>query len=136
VYSKGMTTQTSKTAGQTLTAELMKNFGAGTRTRRYGKVFGRRVDLHKEMIEAITNAVQLPGFYGPERTEVYRLAWGAALSYGKHVEGCRIDGMLAKHINSLSAYQFAKLLGQMVDAGVGNVGEGERFFAEMASLAR
>lgn len=119
------------TVGQTLAATLCKIFQIGTRTRRYGKIFGCRTDLHDAMIEAIENAVQFPGYYSPEKTEVLRAAWGAALSYRKHVGGHRIDGMLITRINGLSAYQFAALLGRMVDAGVSTTGDGERFFAEM-----
>lgn len=131
-YSRLMT----QTAGQILTAALRKNFGIGTRTSRYGKVFGHRTDLHTAMVEAIENAVQLPGYYGPEKTEVFRTAWGAAMSYRKHVGGYRIDGVLAMRINALSAYQFAALLGRMVDAGVATTGDGERFFADMARESR
>lgn len=123
---------TEKTAGQILAATLRQSFGIGTRTRRYGKLFGARTDLHGAMVEAIENAVQLPGYYGPEKTEVYRAAWGAVMSYRKHVGGFRIDGVLAQRINALSAYQFAALLGRMVDAGVTTTGEGERFFDAMA----
>lgn len=129
-------TQTStatQTAGQILAAALRQNFRIGTRTGRYGKVFG---DLHTSMIEAIENAVQLPGYYGPEKTDAFSAAWGAAMSYRKHVNGYRIDGQLAFHINGLSAYRFAALLGRMVDAGVSNAGEGEAFFSAMAREIR
>lgn len=127
---------TSKTAGQILAATLRQNFRIGTRTGRYGKLFGHRTDLHNEMVEAIENAVQLPGYYSPEKTEILRAAWGAAMSYRKHVSGHRIDGLLARHINGLSAYQFAGLLGRMVDAGVATTGDGELFFAAMARQIR
>lgn len=126
------TATTTQSAGQILAATLRRNFRIGARTGRYGKVFGTRTDLHNEMVEAIEHAVQLPGYYGPERTEILRAAWGAAMSYRKHVNGYRIDGMLAMHINGLTAYQFAALLGRMVDAGVTTTGDGELFFAAMA----
>lgn len=121
-----------RTTGQVLAATLRQNFAIGTRTRRYGKIFGHRTDLHTAMIEAIENANHYPGYFGPEKTAILATAFATALSYRKHVGGYRIDGMLAQHINRLSAYQFAALLGRMVDAGVTNVGEGERFFADMA----
>ncbi len=126
------TTAAAKTAGQILADTLRANFGIGTRTRRYGKLYGYRADLHLAMIETIENAVQLPGYYSPAKTEILRTAWGAAMSYRKHACGYRLDGVLAQHINALSAYRFAALLGRMVDAGVSNTGEGERFFAAMA----
>ncbi len=133
-----MTTATvsSKTAGQILAATLRQTFRIGTRTGRYGKVFGRRADMHTGMVEAIENAVQLPGYYSAEKTEILRTAWGAVMSYRKHVGGYRIDGTLAFHINRMSAYQFAALLGRMVDAGVTTTGDGELFFAAMAREIR
>ena len=122
---------TSKTAGQILAAELRRSFWIGTRTSRYGKIFGVRTDLHDAMVEAIENAVRRPGYYGPERTEVYRAAWGAVMSYRKHYDGYRMDPAVRRYISEMSAYQFAALLGRMADAGVANTGDGERFFADM-----
>jgi hypothetical protein len=127
-----MTTTAAPTAGHSIAAALRKNFGIGTRTSRYGKVFGHRTDLHEAMIEAIENAVRYPGYYSPEKTETLRGAYGAAISYRKHVQGYRIDGMTALAINKMSAYQFAALIGRMADAGVQTTGEGERFFDQMA----
>lgn len=127
-----MTQTQNPTAGQIFADTIRKSFGVGTRTRRYGKLFGHRTDLHNAMIEAIENAVQLPGYYNAERTEIYRAAWGAAMSYRKHVNGYRIDGVLAQQINAMSAYRFAALLGRMIDAGVTTTGDGERFFQDMA----
>lgn len=120
-----------QTAGQILAATLRASFHIGTRTGRFGKIFGARVDLHTAMVESIVNAVQYAGYYSPEKTEILRAGWGAAMSYSKHVQGYRISGDLAYRINSMSAYQFAALLGRMVDAGVTCTGDGERFFAEM-----
>jgi hypothetical protein len=126
-----MTTRAT-TTGQTLAAALRANFGIGTRTRRYGQVFGQRTDLHDAMVEAIENAVQYPGYYSAEKTEILRSAWGAALSYRKHYDGYRMDSVLRLRISQLTAYQFAALLGRMVDAGVQTTGGGELFFADMA----
>ena len=125
-----------RTAGQRLADELRANFRVGTRTRRYGKAFGVRTDLHAAMIEAIRNANNYPGYYGPERTEAFAPGYAVAIAYDKHVAGYRIDPILHRHISEMSAYQFAALLGRMVDAGVTNTGEGERFFAEMARESR
>ncbi len=119
------------TAGQVLAATLRNNFRIGTRTHRYGTIFGHRTDLHATMIEAVENAVQLPGYYSPEKTNILRTAWGAAMSYRKHYDGYRMNSIVRRRISEMSAYQFAALLGRMVDAGVTNTGEGERFFADM-----
>jgi hypothetical protein len=131
----GMTQTSTATAGQIFADAIRKSFAIGTRTGRYGKVFGHRTDMHNAMIEAIENAVQLPGYYSAERTEIYRAAWGAAMSYRKHVNGYRIDGVLARRINALSAYRFAELIGRMIDAGVTTTGDGEVFFQDMARSA-
>lgn len=117
-----------KTAGQELAEELRRYFKVGTRTRRYRK--GN--DLHEEMLDAIKTVAHYPGCY-TERTErPLRAAFGAFLAYDKHVGGYRIDGTLRRRITEMSPYQFAALLGRMVDAGVTNTGEGERFFADMS----
>ncbi len=120
------------TAGQILAVTLRANFRIGTRTGRYGRVFGHRTDLHEAMVEAIENASRYPGYYNAEKTAVFGTASASARSYRKHYDGYRIDGVLRRHISEMSAYQFAALLGRMVDAGITNVGEGERFFDQMA----
>ncbi len=130
-------TTTQNTAGQELTATLRRYFSVGTRTRRFRTDSnGLRCDLHRDMTEALTFAATMPGYYS-ERTEgALKTGFGAALAYEKHVQGYRISGTLAAEINGMSAWNFAALLGQMVDAGVTNTGAGERFFAEMARTIR
>ncbi len=121
-----------RSAGRLVADELRATFRIGTRTRRYGTIFGHRADLHHAMIEAIETAAWYPGYYDERRTEIYARAYGTAMSYRKHVQGHRIDGVLAMRIHALSAYRFAALLGEMVDADVTTTGDGERFFARMA----
>ena len=125
-----------RTAGQELTAALRRYFSIGTRTRRYRTDKWGRSDLHREMCEAVMYAAQCPGYYSEATEAAFRPGFGAALSYGKHVMGCRIDGTLAYRINSMSAWQFSALLGEMTDAGVTCTGDGERFFAGMARKMR
>lgn len=124
-------TTTQSTAGQALTATLRRYFSLGTRTRRYRK----GTDLHAEMIEAIELAAQYPGYYVERTQDALSAGFGTALAYGKHVCGYRISGTLAQRINDMSPWQFAGLLGQMVDAGVETTGAGERFFSEMGRAA-
>lgn len=119
------------TKGQELTATLRKSFRIGTRTR----ICRNGLDLRAEMLDAIRNAVYYPGYYGPEKTSTYREAIGAVQSYDKHVGGYRISGVLRYQITSMSPWQFAGLLGEMVDAGVTNCGQGEVFFHQMARRA-
>jgi len=119
------------TKGQELAATLRKSFRINSRSR----IRRDGMDLRSEMLDAIRNAAYYPGYYGPEKTATYREAIGAVRSYDKHVDGYRIDGMLRYRITSMSPWQFAGLLGEMVDAGVTNVGEGERFFWAMRTAA-
>jgi hypothetical protein len=120
------------TAGQELTATLRRYFSVGSRTRRYRK----GLDLHGQMIEALMTAAQYPGYFTGRTQDALHAGFGTALAYRKHVNGYRIDGVLRQHITSLSPWNFAALLGQMVDAGVETTGDGERFFSEMAREMR
>ncbi|MEU8968142.1 hypothetical protein AB0D11_02505 [Streptomyces monashensis] len=115
------------TKGQQFAKTMRSNLGIGARTRRFRK----GVDLHAEILECIRNATYYPGYYTGERAELFQAAFGAQVSYGKHIAGYRADATVIAHINSLSPWQFCALIGDMVDAGITNVGEGEAFFAEM-----
>lgn len=119
------------TAGQDLTATLRRYFSVGTRTRRYRK--GQ--DLHATMVEALMYAAQYPGYYAERTQDALHAGFGTALAYEKHVRGYRVSGTLAAQINAMSPWDFAALLGQMVDAGVETTGAGETFFSEMARAA-
>lgn len=117
-----------KTRGQELALTLRRHFRIGTRTRRYRN----GIDLHEVILEALANATHYPGYYTGETHRVFTSAWAVYCSYRKHVDGYRIDGRLRYKISLMSAWAFTALLGEMVDAGVETVGDGERFFAEMA----
>jgi hypothetical protein len=123
---------TTQTAGQALTAELRRYFHIGPRTRAYRN----GLDVKAQMLEAITNALYYPGYYGERTQEILRTAGGAFLSWNKHVEGYRIDGHLAFYLRSLTPYEFAAYLGRMVDAGIETVGQGEYFFQAEARRIR
>jgi hypothetical protein len=120
------------TQGHELAASLRKCFQIGTRTRRYRN----GVDLHADMIEALRNATVYPGYYQGARHDLFTAAWGVVAAYKKHVDGFRIDGVLRMKIVGLTPYQFAALLGDMLDAGVKTTGDGEQFFSEMARQSR
>jgi hypothetical protein len=124
------------TPGQNLTAALRRYFDVGTRSRRYRTDrYGTRRDLHRDMIEALCQAAQCPGYYSEATQDALRTGFGAALAYGKHVQGYRVSGTLIAQINAMSPWQFAALLGRMVDAGVENTGTGEEFFEAMGRAA-
>jgi hypothetical protein len=121
------------TPGQNLTAVLRHYFSVGTRTRRHRRDrYGNMSDLHLDMVEAIIEGTQNRGLFTPNIEGALVPGYGAALSYEKHVQGYRIDCTLNRQINDMSPWRFAALLGQMVDAGITNTGEGERYFSEMA----
>lgn len=122
-----MSTKT-RTAGQELTATLRRYFHIGPRTRK-----GRNGDnLHADMLQNIAYAATEPGYFTPTTEAALRAGWVAYLSYQKHIAGYRVDGNLIFHITSLSPWHFAAFLGAIVDAGISNVGEAERYFNQMA----
>lgn len=118
------------TKGQQFAKDMRKNLGIGTRTRRFRT---GRTDLHVEILAAIEHAKYDAGWYHQEREELFCEASGAWLSYDAHIASSRAHSTVIAHINSLSPWQFCNLIGEMVDAGITNVGQGERFFAAMAS---
>jgi hypothetical protein len=115
---------TTQTAGQALTAEIRRYFHIGPRTRNYRD----GINIKNDMFGAISNALTYPGYYNDRTQAILTTASGAFHSWNKHVEGYRIDGVLAFYLRSLTPYELAAYLGRMVDAGVENVGQGETFF--------
>ncbi len=118
-----------KTAGQKFTASMVKNLGIGTRTR-------LRRSLREDILEAVRNAVVYPGYYGEQRTAEFSAAYTAVSGYHKHIEGGRVDAIVCWYVREgLSAYQFTKLIGRMVDANVTNMLEAEDFFKSLSAEA-
>jgi hypothetical protein len=115
------------TNGAALAAELRRRYGIGPRTRRYRKTGGYREDLHRTMVESLIYAAQYEGYYSEPAQSLFAAAVPVARSYQKHVEGYRISGVKVAVIQAMAPWRFAAFLGQMVDAGITNVGEGERF---------
>jgi hypothetical protein len=123
---------TDTTSGQLLTAELRRFFRIGTRTRRHRESpFGGTDDLDARMVEEIKLSATIPGPGGPDDA-LLRPGWAAVLSHRVHYLGYRVDPTLRRHVELMTAWQFSALLGRMLDAGATNVGEGERFFRQMA----
>jgi hypothetical protein len=115
------------TAGTEFAKMVRKNFGIGARTRTYRG----GLNLKNEILEAIANSNNYPGYYSEAKTELFRPAYAALVSYSKHVGGGRVDPLVAYEIEMMSPWQFAGLIGDMIDAGVTNTGEGEEFFRNM-----
>lgn len=119
-----------KTAGQTFTASMVRNFGIGTRTRLTG-------DLREDILNAVHNAAVMPGYYNETRTAAFAPAFPVINGYTKHIDGHRIDSTICWYVREgLTAYQFVKLLGRAVDADVTNSYEAEEFFGALKDEAR
>lgn len=112
------------TKGQIFAREMRSYLHIGARTRHTRQ--GR--DVHAQILECITNATWNAGYFNAEREGIFRTGFGAWLSYDKHIAGYRADGNLIARIKGLTPYQFCGLIGDMIDAGVTNAGEGELFF--------
>lgn len=114
------------------TAAALRYFHIGPRTRRYRKDEHGRRDMHRAVADAIRFAVTEPGYFSENTQTAFRIGWSAINGYEKHILGYRARPEVVAHVNGLSAYGFVKLLADMIDAGVSNNGEAERFFQGMS----
>lgn len=121
-----------QTAGQKLTATLTQTLHIGSRTRnRRGNT-----NLRAEIIDTVQTAATVPGYWTAERQQAMATGYTAINAYRKHIEGARLDSIICWYVREgMSPYQFAKLLGRMVDAGVTNVFEAEKFFGSLRAEA-
>lgn len=117
------------TAGTEFAKMVRKNFGIGARTRTYRG----GMNLKNEILEAIANSNNYPGYYSEAKTAIFRPAYPALVSYQKHVGGGRVNPLVSYEIEMMSPWRFAALIGSMIDAGVTNTFEGEEFFRDMRS---
>ena len=131
-----------QTDGQQFTQTLRKISQIGPRTRQHRDYPGSRKsdgyttqqDVIRWALDTVTWAV-CDGAYSNHENDLLRLGWGAVCSWHKHVEGYRLDASQHAYLTSLSPWEFTALLGEMVDAGIANVGEGERWFEERRAQA-
>lgn len=109
-------------------ADTMRYFlSIGTRTRRDRK--GR--DLHREIAEWVVTAAMHRGTFPPADEAVFVAAFDAVSAWAKDIKNGRGSWIVIEHINQLSPWQFCKLLGDMVDAGVNTTSAGAQYFAQM-----
>ncbi|GHD70351.1 hypothetical protein GCM10010317_077500 [Streptomyces mirabilis] len=116
--------------GQIFAREMRSYLRIGARTRRFDSKKWD-VDGHRDVMQAIADANAFPGA-DAARDAIFQTAYAALCSWEKHIDGYRADAVLVSHINTMTPYQFVALIGDMVDADIANVGEGELFFADMA----
>lgn len=115
------------TEGQRFAKAARQYFKIGPRTRRFR---GLR-DLHAEVCEAVFYAATAPGYYSDEMQADLRLAFAAVNGYEKHIRGFRASPAVVNQVSVLSAWRFVDMLARMIDAGVTNNGEAERFFQKI-----
>ena len=115
---------TTATQGQQLanTLRRIKHIGPRTRQQR------GHLNMRDDIIESIRLAATMPGYYSPRIQEALSVAFVAANAWTKHVEGYRLSGTQIAELKALSPWRFTALLGEMVDAGITNSGEAERWF--------
>lgn len=119
------------TKGQIFAREMRSYLHIGPRTRRFNSKKWMR-DGHRDVMDLIAEASYSPGMRNAEREAIFQTASAALRSWEKHIDGYRADAVLVSRINSMTPHQFVGLIGDMIDAEVSNVFEGEQFFAEMA----
>lgn len=107
-----------------------RHLSIGTRTRRWSSRTFPDSDMHEMVLEPIAHATHHDDWYGEARTELFRAVFPALCSYEKHIWNGRADPVLVAYCNNLTPWQLCNLLGDMVDAKITNVGEGERFFTQ------
>lgn len=119
------------TKGQIFAREMRSYLQIGPRTRRFSSKKWIE-DGHRDVLHLIAEANNNPGMRNADREAVFQTAYAALCSWEKHIDGYRADARLVAHINSMTPHQFCGLIGEMIDAEITNVGQGERFFADMA----
>lgn len=119
------------TKGQIFAREMRSYLRIGARTRRFDAKKWQQ-DGHRDILNLIAEANNFPGTRNTASETIFRTAFAALCSWEKHIDGYRADAVLVSHINGMTPYQFCALLGDMIDAEISNVGEGEQFFADMA----
>lgn len=122
---------TAATSGQQFTATIRRVMHIGPRTKRHRKsaLIRGSQDVIADIRETITYAATVPGYYTEATSSALAPGFAAVNSWSKHVDGGRINSVQCSYLTSLSPWEFTALLGEMVDAGITNVGEGERWFA-------
>lgn len=116
-----------KTQGQQFAQQMRYFLSVGTRTPRERK----GVDLHRQIAEWVVTAAMQRGTFPPAEEAVFASAFDAACAWVKDIKNGRGSWIVIEHIDQLSPWQFCKLLGDMVDAGVNTTSAGAQYFAQM-----
>lgn len=123
---------TTQTAGQKFTATLTKTLHIGSRTRNRRGVY----NLREEIVETVQTAATIPGYWTAERQQAMAAGYTAINAYRKHIEGGRLDSIICWYVREgMSPYQFAKLLGRLIDTDITTVFQAEAFFSSLRAEA-
>lgn len=123
------------TKGQLFTRLMRQHLSIGPRTRRHRTNRSYHgSDLHTATVRTGIEAVTRGTEYGHDEEFITacREAFGALLSYDKHIADSRAATIVVAYVNSLSPWDLCALLGDMADADVIHVGGGERWFSRLA----
>ncbi|MCX4596117.1 hypothetical protein OG819_42650 [Streptomyces sp. NBC_01549] len=115
------------TKGQQFAKTMRYFLSIGTRTRRDRNGH----DLHREIAEWTVTAAMHRGTFPPAEEAVFAAAFDAASTWAKDIKNGRGSWIVIEHIDQMSPWQFCKLLGDMVDAGVNTTSAGAQYFARM-----
>jgi hypothetical protein len=125
----------SLTKGQLFARLMRQHLSIGPRTRRHRinrSYHGS--DLHTAIVRTGIEAVTEGAEYGHREDFITacRAAFGALLSYDKHIADSRAATIVVAYVNALSPWDLCALLADMADADVIHVGAGERWFSQLA----
>lgn len=115
------------TKGQRFAKDMRHFLSIGTSTRRDRK----GLDLHREITDWVVTAAMQRGTLHPDQEAAFIPAFDAACAWVKDIKNSRGSWLVIEHIDQLSPYQFCKLIGQMIDAGVTSSSAGAQYFAAM-----
>jgi len=115
------------TAAAEFAATVTRYLHINSRTR----LFRRGFDVKAEIVESVLVAATIPGYYVEHTQKALAPAFAAVCGYRKHILGCRINGETVSRIREMSPWQFTQMLADMIDKGVSNAYEAERYFQAM-----
>jgi hypothetical protein len=115
------------TKGQQFAQEMRHFLAIGTRTRR-DRNGG---DLHRSIADWVKTASMERGTLDPAQEDAFRPAFDVACSWFKWIKLGRADYLVIEHIDALTPWQFCKLLGDMIDAGIDSTSAAGQYFSQL-----
>ena len=119
-------TLVNKTQGQRFAKCACSYFSVGPRTLRYRD----GVNLVDRIRTEVYNGACNRGYFSDIVSQGLDPAFHTLTAWEKHVECRRLSSDLLEVLLQVRPYQFVKLIGDMIDDGVTNSAEAERWFRE------